>query len=365
MVSELRVASAKLRRAQHHKRSRQPASPFYHKRGGVNLLIFQLVRNHIETRAEAERYRDRNLRSLKSDGGFPRLVGRIFQCDDGAPCEELLCARCARRYRLWQAGQILSFVNPSIVANVVTILLSAVKGRSLYKVNVRQVHERLRKRLIRCGFRAAIGGTEASYEAASDRWIVHVHLLVLGEIKNAMRRLKAVAKKDGFLRPVKPQPLRNPIAQISYLQKFTTLHRPGQANSVGRRRAYPLKPRQVAQLAKWYEGRRFSDFPFLLGFRRRGSRIVAEPGIEDLIAPCGDVATWRRDQTDAAERQFSDEKRQRAVLPESRAPNDKNRLTSHRILLEPYKSRRQIVVPESTAQQTHRRQGVATRRRRK
>jgi len=269
------------------------APAYFTRRGGVDRRFFERVHRFIETRADAERNRTRNLRSLRSAGNLPRLMGRMFRCDDGAPCEELLCSRCARRYRLWLAGQCLSFAVEPVEAHLVTVLLVAVRGGLLHTVGVRAEHERLRKRLIRCGVRSAIGGTEAAYEAPNDRWVVHVHLLVFGDIKHAIARLRVMAKRDGFERPVKCQRVRDPVSQVTYLQKFVTYHRPGKASAGGKGWAYPLKPRHVAELARWFAPRHFGDFAFLLGFRRRGSRIVAEPSFADIVAEAQE-ATWRR-----------------------------------------------------------------------
>ena len=216
----------------------------------------------------------------------------MLRCDDGALCEELLCSRCARRYRVWFAGQCLRFAVDRVEAHIVTIQLVAVRGDLLHTVNVRAEHERLRKRLIRCGVRSAIGGTEADYDAPNDRWVVHVHLLVFGEIESAIARLKVMARGDGLERPVKCQRVRDRLSQVTYLQKFVTYHRPGKTGAGGKGLPYPLKPRHVAELARWFGHRRFGDFAFLLGFRRRGSRIVAEPSFADIVAE-GQVATRR------------------------------------------------------------------------
>jgi hypothetical protein len=120
--------------------------------------------------------------------------------------------------------------------------------------------------------------------------------LVFGEIKQSIAQLKEMAKRDSFERPVKCQPIRDPVSQVTYLQKFVTYHRPGVAGAAGRGRPYPLKARHVAELARWFAPRQFGDFAFLLGFRRRGSRVVAEPSFAGLVAEEAhvQVATWRR-----------------------------------------------------------------------
>jgi hypothetical protein len=264
--------------------SRRRATPFYRDLRRIPHRLLQLVQNHIETSEQALRYRDMNLRSLASAGGFTELVDRMSSCDPGAPCECILCALCPKDYRTWLTASVMSFVTPAVKCHVVTILLVAAHGPLLAAVDVKKEHDRLRKRLLRCGFLAAIGGTETSYEASSDLWTVHVHLLVFGDIVLPLKRLRAMVQKDGFERPIKSQSLRDPIAQISYLQKFATFHRPGRAEARGRGRAVPLKSDQVAQLAAWHSGRKFTDYLFLLGFRRRGARIIPEPSIRDLVA---------------------------------------------------------------------------------
>ncbi|HME84478.1 MAG TPA: hypothetical protein VKG91_08010 [Roseiarcus sp.] len=271
------------------------APVYFTKSGGVDRRFFDEVRRFIETRADAERNRARNLRALISANGLPQLAWRILGCEHGALCEDPLCSRSARVYRTWFGGQVLNFLVEPVEAHIVTLLLVAVGGAQLHKVDVRAEHDRLRKRLIRSGVRSAIGGTEAAYDAPNDRWVVHVHLLVFGEIEQAITRLRVMAKRDGLERPVKCQRVCDPVNQVTYLQKFVTYYRPGKASAGGKGRPYPLKPRHVAELARWFAPRRFGDFAFLLGFRRRGSRIVAEPSFDEIVAETSRrMATWRR-----------------------------------------------------------------------
>ena len=84
-------------------------------------------------------------------------------------------------------------------------------------------------------------------------------------------------------RAVVCQSLRSRAAQITYLQKFQTCHRPGEAGFNGRGRAYPMKPEQIAQLAEWTKSRRFEEFLFMLGFRRRGSRFETQPEFDQAF----------------------------------------------------------------------------------
>jgi hypothetical protein len=72
------------------------------------------------------------------------------------------------------------------------------------------------------------------------------------------------------------QKLADPVEQVSYLQKFSTFHRPGKQTSKRRPRAYPLPEGPRLELLRWMADYRFDDFRFLFGARRRRGRIVRE-----------------------------------------------------------------------------------------
>ena len=223
-----------------------------------------------ETVADAERYREKNLGALIKIGGFQDVVDLIDACTPVAPCRQILCPVCARSYRRWLAGELLR-ITAGLRATVLTILLCEVPSEELRDVDADSLHERLRKRLLRAGVDAAVGGTEVKFDARRDVWIVHVHLLALEANEESIRTLRRTARKDGIKRAIMAQPLRDRIEQISYLQKFSTVHRPGAT-----KRSVPLPSAQIGQLADWTRSRRFEEHLFLLGFRRRGGTIVRE-----------------------------------------------------------------------------------------
>jgi hypothetical protein len=256
-------------------------APFWTRRGNSTPAEAKEVLDQIETRAQASEYRELNLRALR--GRHDSLVKAISRCTVNAPCAEILCSRCARRYRLWLASELTHLAAHGAPAFVATLLLEAAQGPALSKIEPRLLHERVRKRLTRAGIEAAIGGTEASYRAKENRWIVHLHLLVFGTLGSTAVRLREIFAGSELGRPVVCQSLRNCAAQISYLQKFQTCHRPGEAGFSGRGRAYPMKRLQIDQLAQWTERRRFEDFLFVLGLRRRGSRFEPERGFNQVL----------------------------------------------------------------------------------
>jgi hypothetical protein len=182
-----------------------------------------------------------------------------------------------------------------------TILLEAVEGPELSKIEPGALHERARKQLTRAGIRAAIGGIEASYEAEENRWIIHLHLLVFESLEHGCAQLREAFSDSDLDRAVVCQPLQDLVAQISYLQKFQTYHRPGRRGSKNRGRAYPMKPEQIGQLAQWTRRFRFEDFLFVLGFRRRGERFDPENGFRQALVEARQNAHARGDGGDGGD----------------------------------------------------------------
>jgi hypothetical protein len=253
------------------------------------------VSAHIESPRDALRWRHLNVRGLCRGTTLDALATAISGCKPEKLCRQVLCPTCARRYRLWRAAEILVHASHGLPACALTILLRQVRGRDLHRVHLKAEHELLRKRLARAGFKAVAGGTEASYDADEDLWTVHVHLIVFGEIDDALPKLRKIFKRDGLHRSIVREELHDVVGWVTYSQKFVTYHRPGSAQFGGRGRAYPLKSRQIIQLARWTGRYRFEDFLFLLGFRRRGAQIVAEPGFTKMLRDHQRrVATWRR-----------------------------------------------------------------------
>jgi hypothetical protein len=254
---------------------------FWTRSGNATPAEVKALLRQIESKADASRYREMNLRALQRRDDA--LADAISRCTTADPCAEVLCPACARRYRLWLTSRLLRLATRPTPAFIATILLEAVHGAELSDVELNALHERARKRLTREGVLAAIGGTEASYEAEHDRWVIHLHLLVFDTLESGRAKLRRAFHDSTLNRPVFCQALRDRVAQLSYLQKFQTYHRPGSGGSRKRGRAYPLKPEQIDQLAQWTRHFWFQDFLFVLGLRRRGSRFDYESGFKRAL----------------------------------------------------------------------------------
>jgi hypothetical protein len=272
--------------------------PFFWAHFGKSTAIDKVL-NQIESKAKALEYRDSNLRALR--GRDDLLVESISRCSDADPCAEILCPPCARRYRLWLTSKFLDLAAQPAPVFVATILVEAVRGPKLSKIEPRALHERVRKRLTRAGIKAAIGGTEASYEAKENQWIIHLHLLVFESLERGRAQLREAFSDSNLDRAVVCQPLHDLVAQISYLQKFHTYHRPRGPGSNNRGRAYPMKPEQIGQLAQWTRSLRFEDLLFVLGIRRRGERFDPENGFRQALVEAQETARAHGDGGDGGD----------------------------------------------------------------
>lgn len=236
------------------------------------------VEDSIEPVEDAERYRQKNLTTLRKCQGQEALVHDIEQCSETRPCGRVLCPLCARLYRIWFAEETLRWLHRSKhhrrPAKTLVVRLEQASNPDLPMVSIGRLQDQLRKRLLRSGISRVIGGTEASYNLRDKKWTAHFHLLIFGASDAALKSFAQKCKTDGIPRAVdEPKELKNPVEQITYLQKFSTYYRVGGFDERGKGRAIPMKRDQMAALAKWTGTHPFEHFLFLVGFRRNADGI--------------------------------------------------------------------------------------------
>jgi len=201
--------------------------------------------------------------------------------DNCAPFARCLIPGCPdcdrlRRGNVFSETMRINQLRRSDPHEFVTIFLASIPAGSLGSVKIDDAHAQIRKRLERCGFRGSvlIGGTEASWIVAERVWILHLHVLAIGVDPSAWVRLRATMGNTGRAIPLKRDPLRDVVRQLSYLQKWMTLYRPGKRLGKTRSRACLLEAPQVAEICRWWANHRFEDFTFLYGVKRYGGRFV-------------------------------------------------------------------------------------------
>jgi hypothetical protein len=236
------------------------------------------VEASIETVEDAEWYRKKNLTTLRKCEGQELLVHDIEQCCETRPCGRVLCPLCARLYRIWFAKKTLRWLRRSKhhhrPAKTLVVRMKQASNRDLPMVSIGRLQDQLRKRLLRAGIFYVIGGTEVSYNAKDNNWTAHFHLLIFGASDAALKNFAQKCKTDGIPRAVdEPKELKNPVEQITYLQKFSTYYRVGGFDDRGKGLAIPMKRDQMAALAKWTGTHPFEHFLILVGFRRNADGI--------------------------------------------------------------------------------------------
>ena len=231
----------------------------------------------LETLGQAEAQNLRRIDALVDR--VPEIAAALEACNSDAYCCLVICAICSRRYRFRFIRRLLAIAKscPGL-HEVATIFLEAFPVGTLATADVKRAHNRLRKLLERNGFKGShlIGGTELEWDSATRTWILHVHLLAIGVLPAAWKRLRRALRGVGPKFPVKVQRLRNPEGQISYSVKFVTYFRPGARRGGARPPAVPLPPDRLAELVEWWSGYRFDDFIFLFGAKRRGGQVVVD-----------------------------------------------------------------------------------------
>jgi hypothetical protein len=231
-----------------------------------------------ETLTDAARIDDANIARLLNFR--PDLAAEIERCDEEGESATLpISARAARRYRRYFTAELLriaeQYEGPHQIA---TVYLRAFPAGELEAADLKLAPGAFRKTLQRSGFEGPIliGGTEIAWLARRNLWILHCHLLAIDVLEADWDRLRESLPDANPAAALKVQALKDFAEQISYCQKFNSSHKPGKRGPNGRAPARPLPTERLIEWAEWMAKRRFEDFAFLFGARRRGGRIVVE-----------------------------------------------------------------------------------------
>jgi hypothetical protein len=153
------------------------------------------------------------------------------------------------------------------------------KAADIRELDPEPYRHSLRKRLDRAGLGDAVvvGGFEIVWRARDKVWVLHANFLIVGARETAIARFEKSFRSSSFARPTQMVPLYDLPAQLSYLLKFTTYHRPFRQAGPRRSPAMPLNAKEHVALVKWMFQYRFADMLFLYGVRRRGDRLAFTP----------------------------------------------------------------------------------------
>jgi hypothetical protein len=160
---------------------------------------------------------------------------------------------------------------------ILTLLLRTADEDELQAVHPSDFKDLIRHRMRRVGMKevVAIGGFEAAYKSQLRRFVVHLHLCLIGANDEQVEAFRAYFEESELDGAFKKQDLNDLAEQISYLLKVVSYFRPGKQNGPKKPRAYPLPDAEFRAWVGWVQKLEFSDLLFLYGARRRGSRIEA------------------------------------------------------------------------------------------
>lgn len=247
----------------------------------VKLLPSTLPRGQrFESLTDARLAWAQNRARILKPGFIGEAVSAVDECLAGiTACNLPLCPRCARRYRRWAASRILRLLAELNQAFMLTIYDSVYAQGKLHELDLKRLHDRIRKRIRRAGFdqTTVIGGTEASWRQSEASWLVHLHLVVIDPPNRAVDRLRrSCARTSPSGSPsLRADPIRDPAKVATYVQKFAFWHHPGRREGPSRARAIPLPKREAREFAEFLAYHKFEDFLFLAGCRRRGAKIYS------------------------------------------------------------------------------------------
>jgi hypothetical protein len=207
-----------------------------------------------------------------------RLEAAIKKCvSGGEPCEKVICSKCSRQYRVWFFSRAYRlFLEKLGFKFIATVFLEDVPQGELHLTDLAKIKLRVRKRLQRLalGFLRIIGGIEIAWDNGNQSWRIHAHLLVIVQNEIEIPRIRAALENTKISKSVRIDEIRNPIRQISYLQKFGMIHYPKPRTGERRSRSFPLPLEQGSELCSFFLKHKFENFLFLFGLRRRGKNIV-------------------------------------------------------------------------------------------
>ncbi len=232
---------------------------------------------NFETLARAREYRHKHVAQLrKGDTDDRELARKLEACGPGHRCLSRACMVCTRRWRLWLVGEMLRlFHGQELLFSTLVFPDLRLKKGGLDRLEVRSLLERVKRQLDRSGMPnlVAIGGFDLSLDV--DRgsklamwWQPHLHMITSGcskeELGAALR--PHYAKTVVVPRPLRIDPVRNPVQQMSYTAK--SLY---QRRITGTEEKYPLANDEQREVLRFVDQYGFGELVIMKGIRRFGS----------------------------------------------------------------------------------------------
>lgn len=195
----------------------------------IHRALCNLIESPDDTINETEK---RSALLLKTGNEKHQQVAlKLWSCleEDDHDCNSLACKQCSRIRRM----KVIESVLPKVVSNnyrfVTVILYRDVLAKSkLHMLKPQKLKEQLYRDLKSVGITSPVyGALEVDFHEGEQVWLPHFHLLIDAD-KGKMTLLKAKLKRRHNIdvwngktpRPVKVDPVKDAIRQVSYIYKF-------------------------------------------------------------------------------------------------------------------------------------------------
>lgn len=195
----------------------------------IRRALCNLIESPNDTIIETEK---RSALLLKTGNEEHQQIAlKLWSCleEDDHDCNSLACKQCTRTKRM----KVIESVLPKVVGNnyrfVTVILYRDVLAKSeLHTLKPQKLKEQLYRDLKKVGITSPVyGALEVDFNEGEQVWLPHFHLLVEAD-EDKMKSLKVKLKRRHSIdvwngktpRPVKEDPIRDAIRQVSYVYKF-------------------------------------------------------------------------------------------------------------------------------------------------
>ena len=245
-----------------------------------------------ETYAEAVKESKRRQRVLaNSHRAKDRdLAAKLAMCGRKNRCKSAACPICFMEHRMDIILELVKLSKGAKKAHVLTIInYKGLTNNELFKVDLKKYKNTLRKQLKRVGFTGVvIGSIEFDCHPEIGVWLLHYHLLVLGDkapIEVLRERFYSNIEpipdrssniyRSVFIQKLKPE-LEDKYKQLSYLVKSYCSRVEVYRTPKGKRRTkkYRLKPNELRLSLRVMDRVGYAGLLFLYGVRRNGSKLV-------------------------------------------------------------------------------------------
>jgi len=222
-------------------------------------------------------------KSSRKDCG--RLLDVLDGCCNSEPCGSAACPRCYREYRRWFYAEVCRLYEQYDEAHTLTIIYydECLTSKELYKFDSKALKDRLRKQLERSGFeQPVIGCLEIDYHPEIKRWLLHFHVLVLGDptpvkaLREYFKKHIEIEGRNTINKPVHLGVIKDKVEALSYLCKSYCSRVEAYTDELGRRqtRKIGLKDKELQLSLLVLDRMGYSGLLLLYGVRRHGSKLV-------------------------------------------------------------------------------------------